>query len=31
MLERVATEKGLVWSEFFEELKHKNQIHIEVY
>lgn len=31
MLERVATEKGLNWSEFYEGLKHNNQIHVEVY
>lgn len=31
MLERVATEKGLVWSEFYEGLKHNNQIRVEVY
>ena len=31
MLERVATEKGLNWSEFYEGLKHNNQVHVEVY
>ena len=31
MLERVAGEKGLVWEEYYEGLKHKNQIHVEVY
>ena len=31
MLERVATEKGLDWNEFYEGLKHNNQVHVEVY
>lgn len=31
MLERVSGEKGLVWADFFEGLKQRNQIHIEVY
>ncbi|KAJ1631145.1 hypothetical protein T492DRAFT_997786, partial [Pavlovales sp. CCMP2436] len=31
MLERVATSKGLKWSEKLEELKHKGQWHVEVY
>lgn len=31
MLERVATSKGLTYSEWFEGLKHKNQVHVEVY
>eukprot|EP00245_Coleochaete_scutata_P007427 TRINITY_DN22838_c0_g1_i1.p1 TRINITY_DN22838_c0_g1~~TRINITY_DN22838_c0_g1_i1.p1 ORF type:complete len:375 (-),score=92.15 TRINITY_DN22838_c0_g1_i1:373-1497(-) len=31
MLERVATEKGLTWSEKAEELKHNKQWHVEVY
>lgn len=31
MLERVAKSKGLEYSEWFEALKHKNQVHVEVY
>ncbi len=31
MLERVATDKGLKFDAFFEELKEKNQYHVEVY
>jgi len=31
MLERVAGEKGIEWNEFFEGLKHANQLHVEVY
>ncbi len=30
-LERVAKGKGLNWEEFFENLKEKNQWHVEVY
>jgi ferredoxin--NADP+ reductase len=31
MLERVAVEKGLKWEEFYEGLKHNNQVRVEVY
>jgi len=31
MLERVAKSKGLDYAEWFEALKHKNQVHVEVY
>ena len=31
MLERVSTEKGLKWEEFFAKLKKNEQWHVEVY
>ena len=31
MLERACKSKGISYEEWFEGLKHKNQVHVEVY
>lgn len=31
MLERVSSEKGMQWEDFFEKLKKNGQWHVEVY